>query len=105
MNSRKKRHKIFFQENTQAPGNSGGLVDNWADTVSDWASIWPVSAGERIENAKTEHQVSHRIRIRYRTGLTPSMRIRFGARVFDIKSMTNIDELSRELEFIAREVD
>jgi SPP1 family predicted phage head-tail adaptor len=47
--------------------------------------------------------ISHRIRIRYRSGVTPVCRILFKTRYFNIVSVINIDEKKEFLELICKE--
>jgi SPP1 family predicted phage head-tail adaptor len=67
------------------------------------ASIWPLRANEQIENMKVDLKVTHRIRIRYLSGVTTAMRIKFGDRYFNLTSQINENERNRTLEFLAEE--
>jgi len=48
--------------------------------------------------------VTHRIRIRYRTGVIPAMRIKYGTRYFNINSVINPNSDNRMLDILATEV-
>lgn len=101
------RHVISIQEKTQTSDGMGGFTTTWADVSglsSLRASIWPLRATERLDNAKLELSITHRIRIRYRAGITPDMRVKFGSRYFNIRSIINPDERNKMLEFLAEEV-
>jgi SPP1 family predicted phage head-tail adaptor len=50
-----------------------------------------------------QERVSHKITIRFRSGITAKMRIKFGTRMFNIRSVINIEERSRWIEIMADE--
>ncbi len=51
-----------------------------------------------------QSEVTTRIKIRYRTGLTTSMRVLYGCRVFQILSVIDKDERHRVIELMCKEV-
>ena len=100
------RHRIDIQEQTETSDGMGGSSLSWAsvsgmDSVP--AAIWPTSSKERLDAMKQELQVTHKIRIRYRAGLTSKNRIVFGSRVFNIISIINADEKGRQIDILAIE--
>jgi SPP1 family predicted phage head-tail adaptor len=103
------RHLVKIQTpSLVADSYSAAATTTWNDTdINVRASIIPLRGKERIESMKLEGEVSHRIRIRYRSGITPKMRIahkRKGVwRYFNIKSVINISERSRQLEMLCTE--
>ncbi len=101
-----RRRVVTLQQPVYASGSTGGDITSWT-TVSDgiWAAIVPLSGREFFATAQSleSKEISHRIGIRYRSGLRPDMRIVYGTRYFDIKSVINIDERNEELELICIE--
>jgi SPP1 family predicted phage head-tail adaptor len=76
--------RIEIQSKTSTADGLGGYSDAWATTKEVWAAIWPLSAQDVIEGMKTSAQVTHRVRIRYQSGITSAMRIKFGTLYFSI---------------------
>lgn len=76
--------RIEIQSKTSSEDGLGGYSDVWATTKYAWAAIWPLSASDVIEGMKTSAQVTHRVRIRYQSGVTSAMRIKFGTLYFSI---------------------
>ncbi|OPZ41656.1 MAG: Phage head-tail joining protein [Bacteroidetes bacterium ADurb.BinA104] len=76
--------RIEIQSKTSTADGLGGYSDVWATTKRAWAAIWPLSASDVIEGMKTSAQVTHRVRIRYQSGITSAMRIKFGSLYFSI---------------------
>lgn len=68
------------------------------------ASIYPVRGQEAVENAKLQLGVTHKIKIRYMSGILSNMRILFGTRPFNIISKINPEERGIFLELLAEEV-
>lgn len=100
------RHRIAIQESTDTPDGAGGFTSSWADISgmeSVPAAIWPLSSKESLDSMKLELSVTHKIRIRYRSGITAKNRIKFGSRYFNIISLINPDERNRILDILAIE--
>jgi len=67
------------------------------------ASIEPISGREYFSAQTTQADVTHRINLRYVAGVKPKMRVKYGSRIFDILSVSNVDERNRELQLMCRE--
>lgn len=98
------RHRITIQEETATPDGMGGETLAWGDQCTLWAAIWPLSAKESLGSMKLELKVTHRVRIRYRPGITSKNRIKMGVRFFDIVSLINYEERNVTLDFLTNEV-
>ena len=102
MNIGKMRHRITFQRPTEEKDRLGGYEDDWIDVVSTWAQITPVSGKEYLTQMR-ETFVSHKVYCRYRSGITPRMRIKFGERYFRIISVLNWEERNEGLTIMCEE--
>jgi SPP1 family predicted phage head-tail adaptor len=102
------RHIIDIQDTSMVSDGMGGWVETWA-TISNGANlraaIWPLRGSERIEAMKVEVAISHKIRIRYHSGITAEMRIKHGTRYFNIKSIIVPDERNIMVDMMAEEID
>ena len=97
------RHRITIQTETAVSDGMGGETLTWSDTLEAWAAIWPLTAKESLDAMKLELQVTHKIRIRYRSGITAKNRIKFGTRIFNIVSLINFEERGKQLDILALE--
>jgi SPP1 family predicted phage head-tail adaptor len=100
------RHTISIQESTEVSDGMGGFTLAWTDISSMTAipaAIWPLTAKESLDAMKLELQVTHKIRIRYRSGITAKNRIKFGTRYFNIVSLINFEERNKQLDMLALE--
>ena len=96
--------RITLQYSTRVSDGLGGWVVTWVDHATIFAAIWPVSVKEIVAANTTNMVISHRIRIRYRSVLKPSWRIRYANRYFSIVGITNPSESNEWLDILCKEV-
>jgi len=102
---------ISIQEQKTVSDGMGGETVTWVDHITGtattapiWAAIWPVSAKQQIEGMQEQGTITHRIRIRYRTGIDAGMRVRYGAKIFNITSPPiNPGAENKMLEILVKE--
>jgi SPP1 family predicted phage head-tail adaptor len=103
------RHKIVFQQLTVANDTWGHSAKTWTAYVTRYAAIWSLRGVERLEAMKLDNEITHKIRIRFTSGLHPKMRIEYYdheegiTRYFNILSILNIDERNIYQEIMASE--
>lgn len=97
------RHRIILEENVPTRNATREEIPNWQVFTSVWGDVKPVSAREFISNERASAEVSHKIKLRYLPGLKPSMRVRWGARLFEIEGILDQGGRQRELVIMARE--
>ena len=97
MRSGSLRHPVTLQAPLETPDGLMGRTETWTDEGTVWAEIWALRGDERIEAAKVEAVVTHRIRIRYWAGLTTKHRIVFNGRTFNVRFVNNVNERSIEM--------
>jgi SPP1 family predicted phage head-tail adaptor len=99
----KLRHRITIELVTETQDIDGSVIESWSAYATSQASIEPISGREYFAAQSTQADVTHRIRIRYLSGITPKMRVNYSSRIFDILSVININERNRELQLMCRE--
>ena len=101
------RHRLIIEaENAAGDGGGGQGPDPWADpnrVATVWGRIVPLTGAETLRAGGLEARVTHRITLRWHPGILARHRIRFGSRVFNIRSVINRDEGNRVLEILAEE--
>jgi SPP1 family predicted phage head-tail adaptor len=103
MRSGRLRHQVVIQQVTESQDASGAVVESWAALATVWASIDPIAGNEFFAAKQTMAETTHRIRIRYLSGVVPKMRVLFGSRTFDITEIINFQEKNVELQLMATE--
>lgn len=84
-----------------APDRSDG---HWVDGDTVWASVDPLSGRDIWQAAQEQWEVTHKIRMRYRRGVTPDMRLKMGTRTFRIVSVIDWEERHESLLIMAKEL-
>ncbi len=101
------RHRLDLQARSPIGDGGGGQIgDPWAAPVTVatvWGNITPLRGDERLRAMKLESRVTHRIAIRFRPGVTADMRLAFGARVFNIRTVVDVEERRQMLELLCDE--
>ena len=100
------RHRIAIRRKPVAAGQDSFGEPTYTPEVYDtlWASVEPLSGRELLEAQQMAGEVSIRIRIRYRSGITPGMQVLFDDRELDIEAAIHTEERKRELLLLCREV-
>lgn len=95
------RHKITIQENAALNDAAGSQKPVWQDVCTVQAAIKPLSGRELIVSQAENSEISVRIVIRYRTGITASMRIVYGNTIYAIVAPPiNTDMRNTELQIM-----
>lgn len=76
----------------------------YTDFKSVSAAIVPVSGREFIAGLAVQSEITHQIFMWYTDGVKPNMRVKYGTRNFEIMSVINIEETSRELKLYCKEL-
>lgn len=99
------RHRVQIETAARTSDGGGGAVITWTLVAEVWAAIWPRSADEGLTLDRVAGRATHDIWIRFRSDVKPEMRIRFGARVFDIRGAIDAEDCGRWLKCPSEERD
>lgn len=97
------RHSITFQKLTKTQNSFGEEIEDWQDVVSAKAGIYPISGKEFFAADTISSEVTHKLNMRFLPNIKPNMRVKFGERYFDIKSIINFQERNIELQIMCSE--
>lgn len=91
------RHRCTLQrkQQTQNP-QTGAMVTTWVTEATVWAAVEPLSAREFIAAQAVQSDVSVRIRVRYRPGITSAMRLLHDGKVYNITGVLADKDSGRE---------
>lgn len=88
------RERVTVQIASGTTNTLGETVLTWSNSTAVWASVEGVSARESLTAGQQETTISHRVRIRYLSGLTNKMRFAWRNRTLDIVSLLEHDNRS-----------
>lgn len=100
------RHRIVIEQVAITQDTYGGMTEAWSTVTgcsSVPAAVEPLRGKEFFDSRQTVADVDIRVRIRYRSGIIPRMRVKFGSRYFDIKATICPDERKKELQLMCLE--
>lgn len=98
------RHRLAFQSKTRSKGTRGGPAETWATDSTVWGSIVPLKGTELTNAQMRNSEITHKVKIRYLSTVNAKGRVLFGARIFQLYEVLNIDERNREMQIGAKEV-
>lgn len=97
------KHRGKIQQASEVANSFGEMVPTWADALTRYCSINPLSGQELFAAQQVQAEVTHKIKMRYTAGLTPKMRLVYAGRVFNFLNILNTDEENYELTILAKE--
>lgn len=104
------RHRVTIQDPPATPDGRGGVSGSWTDVVTVSAEIDPLNQRDLFMAGMTHSTITHRVTMRYRSGVTSGQRLRgenapFDGTIFQvIGKPRNREGRSRWLELMCEEV-
>jgi SPP1 family predicted phage head-tail adaptor len=81
------RERVTIQQATATRNRIGETVQTWGTFAEVWASVEGLSGREVLQSGQQQTEVTHRVRMRYVTGLTQLMRLSWRGRILEITSL------------------
>lgn len=99
------RHRITIQQAVESQNTVGEAVRSWANKATVWARVAPLRGSEYLAAMQTKANVDTRILMRKNAfpNLSPKHRILFGARIFDIEAVIDVDGSGDAMEVSCKE--
>ncbi len=97
------RHRLQLQSVTITQSASGEPTETWRTVDTIWGGLRPISQRERASVREPLADADYVVPVRYRSNLTPRMRLLLGDRTFDILGAQDPDDRNRELHLYCRE--
>jgi SPP1 family predicted phage head-tail adaptor len=95
--------RVKIQAQTTTRNAIGEPVKTWTDVATVWAAIEPFQGREFWAQQQIQSELTHRVRIRFRAGVTAAHRVLYGSRVFAIRSVLSPQERREELQLMCVE--
>ena len=97
------RHRLVIQSKSYTPNAYGEPVETWTTTATVWGSVEPLRGTDYLTGRTIAEVVTTKIRIRYRSGIAPEMRVTWDGHTYDIESVVEVKTQKRELELMCSE--
>jgi SPP1 family predicted phage head-tail adaptor len=85
--------RITIEQATSTKNEVGEAVLSWSTFATVWAAVDSLSARETERFAETVGFMTHRMKIRYLSGVTTAMRIQYRNRTLEIGQVLERDRL------------
>ena len=92
--------KITISEPVLADDGYGGDDETWSTVYTPWARIKPKSGGEKMHAQRLDATGLASIVIRYRAGLSETMKVTYAGKDYQIRSIIDIEEAHKWIELL-----
>jgi SPP1 family predicted phage head-tail adaptor len=96
-------HWVSVQRQAAGQSASGQPNGAWVELAKEWAAIKPISGREYFNASGERAEITHTVELRAGGNYVPRDRIVYGSRVFNIKSVINVEERNRKLRLMVSE--
>jgi len=97
------RRRFAIQSASEAQDSLGSINYSWSTDATRWGSIEQLTADERKAHGQLQGSNTVKVVLRYYAGMTSSLRLLYGTRVFGIVSFDNEMERNHVTSVIAVE--
>ncbi len=91
MDAGRLRERVTVQQAAESRNALGETVLAWSTYAERWASVEGVSAREALAAGQQDVTITHRVRMRYVSGMTQNMRISWRSRTLHVVSLLEYD--------------
>ena len=99
-----RRRRFILELPLESADGFGGVIRTYAAGPQLWGAIEIMRGDEQVRGGRAEQTVTHRVRLRYRDGITAAHRLTCGPRRFQIRTAADPDGMRRELVCLVEEV-
>lgn len=83
--------RVIIRRRVDLPGADMGLNPTYEDAFPRWAKIEPVGAATYAGSVQIDAVVTHRIIVRYLTGITTAHEVVNGAAIYRVRRVTDMN--------------
>ena len=102
MNPGQLDQRVLIERFTSEPDEIGQPVEAWVTVGTTWAAVEPQAGREFVAGGAAQSELTTRIRLRYRPGLTSGDRVTHDGRVYDVQSVIDYRSAKREIVLMCR---
>lgn len=96
--------RVVIERLVEGYDELGQPINDWLPIVTTWASVSPLTGREYLAAAALVSEVTARIRMRYRPGITSRDRIVHEGTTYNIVSLADMHSSRRELVLMVRAI-
>lgn len=103
MRAGRRNKRVDLQARTFTDDGMGGGPETWTTYATVWAAVEPLRGDERYASQQVQPGVSHKVTMLYRSDVQAAHRVKFGTRVFEIRSVLSPFEREQTTELQCEE--
>lgn len=96
--------QVTIQIATHTRGTSGEQKQTWQTWRTVWANVQTSSGSENFYSPQLTAETTHKLKLRYLTGLKPTMRALWRGRILDITFVDESRQRQGELYLLCKEL-
>src|SRR4030042_4008793 len=100
MNIGSLRKRITLQSPVRTVNAIGASTVTWKDEFTVWAAIWSTIGSEAVRSGQLNLETTHRIRLRYRSGIKASWRGFDGDKYYYIVAIIDPDMAHKQIDLL-----
>lgn len=104
MQAGKYKQRITIEQLTITQDDYGDTLETWSTFKAVWSNIKPLRGTEYWQSKQVNSEVTGVIEIRYLSTVDPTMRVKYGTRIFEIDSLFHPEENKKETHLLVKEV-
>ena len=97
------RNRITIQSKTVVQNTFGEEDITWTEFATVWAAIEPLRGREFLDAQMASAEVTTKITIRQRDGISPEMRVVHGSIIYNIRAVIHVETRQREMQLMCQE--
>ena len=102
MKAGKLDQRVTLERQSRVLGPLGQPVNAWAPLMTVWAAVEPLVGREYLAAQAAQSEVTARVTMRYRTGITAQDRVIHNGTTYGIESLVDVRSGNRELVLMCK---
>ena len=102
MNPGQLNQRVSLERLELSQDDIGQPIEAWVSLGTTWAAVEPQAGREFVAGGAAQSELTTRIRLRYRPGLTSGDRVTHDGRVYDVQSVIDYRSAKREIVLMCR---
>ena len=94
--------RVTLERFTSEQMDDGQMVDTWAPLATVWAAVEPQAGREFVAAGAMQAELTTKVRIRYRPGITSADRVTHDGKTYNIASVIDYRSARREMVLMCK---
>ena len=94
--------RVTLERFTSEQMDDGQMVDTWAPLATVWAAVEPQAGREFVAAGAMQAELTTKVRIRYRAGITSADRVIHDGKTYNIASVIDYRSARREMVLMCK---